>query len=123
MNLETGVYGGFLQQYGGPSEDFLQRDARENFGFDGTNLLTARNGKQTYRNGDIRVHGIVWLASDAIFDYLNRFPDFQKPPVTNFPEYQRYVRFQFSFLSSIYEKWCRRPTIGKPIDCFSFHQP
>ena len=116
MSAENGIYSGLLSSYGGLSEDFLRRDAKEKFSFDGENLASAKNGVQTYRNGDVRAHSGVWLSSDAIFNHLSKFSDFEKPTIQDLKKYERYVRFQFQFLSSIYEHWCKRPNIGKPID-------
>lgn len=122
MDPENGSYSGLLPSYGGPSEDFLQRDAKRYFDFDGDNPTSAKNGQQTYRNGDVRAHAGVWLSSDAIFNNLNRFSDFEKPTIHDLKKYERYVRFQFQFLSSIYEHWCKRPNIGKPIDTIVLQQ-
>lgn len=123
QNLQTGAYGQLLNQYGELSEDFLLRDARSKFRFDGLSLGSAMNGIQHYRNGDTRAHGIVWLHSEEIFTYLEQFPDFRKPTIENLVEYKKFVRFKFQFLSSIYEHWCKRKIIGKPIDIFILAAP
>jgi hypothetical protein len=101
-------------QYSPPSPDFLERDAKGNFGWDGSDPLSARNGVQFYRNGDFRAHVAAWESLDEVFSILFQFPDFKRPSSPS--EYGEYVRFKFEFIAYLYKKWAKKVIIGRPID-------
>jgi len=102
--------------YPKPSSQFLERDAKENFGWDGRNLGSAKNIVQIYRNGDFRMHVIAWNKLDSIFKELQNFPDFNRP--WNPKQYGDYVKFKFEVIAYIYKKWAKREIIARPIDVF-----
>jgi len=102
-----------------PSSNFLQRDAKENFGWDGSNLRSAKNIVQIYRNGDFRLHVIAWDKIDSIFKELQNFPDFNRP--RNPEQYRDYVKFKFEVIAYIYKKWAKRVIIARPIDVLVLH--
>jgi len=104
----------FKGEYGAPSPDFLGRDAKNEFGWDGSNPLSARNGRMTYRNGDFRAHVVAWELLDEILMKIFQFSDFRKP--SNVHEYEEYIRFKFEFIAYLYKKWARKQIIGRPID-------
>lgn len=120
LDPQTFVYSGFLKNYGGVSEDFLNRDAREQLGFDGTNLESCSNSSWLYRNGDIQLQSFLWRSFDQMFGlWLRNFPNFKVPEIkAPFTEYAEYVRFKFEVISYIYKKWSRRQNIGTPIDVY-----
>jgi hypothetical protein len=120
LDPKTAEYKNFLPEYGKVSEDFLRRDAKKKFGYNGKNPETARNGVQIYRNGDIRAQVIVWQSCDEIFELLSSYSDFEKPAGTKLDEYEKHAKFRFKFLSSIYKQWCKRSIISAPIDVFAF---
>jgi len=112
--LQDFKYIGLKPQYAPPESHFLGRDAPRNFGWDGKNPLSARNGVQTYRNGDFRAHVAAWELLDDIYSRLLQFPDF-KPPRTH-SEYGEYVKFKFEVIAYIYKKRARKQIIARPID-------
>ena len=100
--------------YGPPSPDFLGRDAQKNWGWDGSDPSSARNGVQTYRNGDFRAHEAAWDALDKVYSKLVQFPDFKKLGSTD--EYGEWVKFKLKFIAYFYKKWAKKEIIAQPID-------
>lgn len=113
-------YVDFKPRYGPPSPDFLGRDAQKNFGWDGSDPSSARNGVQTYRNGDFRAHVAAWEALDDVFGMLLQFPDFKRP--SNPDEYGEWIRFKFEFIAYLYKKWAKKEIIAPPIDVRVMHR-
>jgi len=107
-------------RYNPPSPDFLGRDAKENFGWDGSDPSSAKNGVQTYRNGDFRAHVVAWEVLDKIVAKLAQFPDFKIP--SNPSEYGQWVKFKFEFIAYLYKKWANREIIARPIDVCVMHR-
>jgi hypothetical protein len=104
----------FKKEYGEPSPDFLERDARERFGWDGVNPASAKNGILTYRNGDFRGHVAAWEALDKAFSTLIQFPDFKR--FTSPKDYGDYVKFKFEVIAYFYKRWATHQIIARPID-------
>ena len=113
-DLRNFRYGGLKSQYGPPASHFLGRDAPREFGWDGETPLLAKNGVQTYRNGDFRAHVAAWELLDGIYSRLLQFPDFKEPRTPE--EYGEYVRFKFEVIAYIYKKWAKKKIIARPID-------
>lgn len=104
----------FKSRYGSPSSDFLERDAKQTFGWDGIDPASAKSGVLTYRNGDFRSHVAAWESLDEIFSRLLQFPDFRRP--TDPQTYGEYVKFKFEVVAYIYKKWARKQIIARPLD-------
>ena len=103
--------------YAEPLSQFLERDAKANFGWDGSNLGSAKsNIVQIYRNGDFRVHVAAWEKLDSIFKELQNFPDFNRP--RNPKQYGDYVKFKFEVIAYFYKIWAKKKIIARPIDVF-----
>ena len=103
--------------YAVPLSQFLQKDAKANFGWDGSNLGSAKsNIVQIYRNGDFRMHVAAWEKLNSIFNELQNFPDFNRPQ--NPEQYGDYVKFKFEVIAYFYKKWAKRKIIARPIDVF-----
>lgn len=98
------------------SSHFLERDAKKNFGWDGSNLGSAKNIVQIYRNGDFRAHVAAWDKLDSIFNELRKSPNFNLP--RNPKQYGDYVKFKFEVIAYIYKKWAKKNIIARPIDVF-----
>lgn len=103
-----------VEHYGKPTADFLQRDAIKLFHWDETDPMSAKNGTQIYRNGDIRTHVIASEIIDVAMNEILKLPDFNRPKTIE--EYADYVRFKFEFISYIYKNWAQKKIISKPID-------
>jgi hypothetical protein len=116
-----GQYVDFQPQYAPPTNAFLGRDAGNEFGWDGTDPLSARNGAWVYRNGDFRAHHAAWELLDEIFRRVFRFADFRPP--RNPKQYGEYVKFKLEFIAKVYDKYATKKIIGKPIDVLVFHNP
>ena len=104
----------FKEEYGEPSPDFLGRDARQSFDWDGVNPSSAKNGIFTYRNGDFRGHVAAWDALDNIFSTLIQFDDFKQLRTAR--EYGEYVKFKFEIIAYFYKKMANKVIIARPID-------
>ena len=103
--------------YPEPSSQFLERDAKANFGWDGSDPGSAKsNIVQVYRNGDFRMHVVAWEELDSIFKKMQNFPDFKRP--RNPKEYGDYVKFKFEVIAYFYKKWAKKQIIARPIDVF-----
>jgi hypothetical protein len=120
-SLQSFRYADLEPQYSTPSSHFLDRDARRAFGWDGVTPLSARNGVQTYRNGDFRAHVAAWDLLDGIYSRLLLFPDFKQPGTPE--EYGEYVRFKFEVIAYIYKKWAKKKIIARPIDVLVLTKP
>jgi len=108
--------------YAEPLSQFLERDAKANFGWDGSNLGSAKsNIVQIYRNGDFRAHAIAWGHLNSIFNALRNFPDFYQP--RNPKEYGESVKSKFEIITYIYKKWAKMKIIARPIDVFVILPP
>jgi len=107
-------YVGLKPQYAPPESHFLGRDAQRTFNWDGETPLSAKNGVQTYRNGDFRAHVAAWELLDGIYSRLLQFPDFKRPRTPE--EYREYVKFKFEVIAYIYKKWAKKKIIARPID-------
>jgi hypothetical protein len=121
-----GAMTGFQQtnlngRYFAPESHFLERDASKVHGWDRSNPLSAKNGVQTYRNGDYRAHVAAWDLLDQIYGRLTQFPDFRIPSSTE--EYARYVKFKFEFIAYLYKEWARQRIIARPIDVLVLQSP
>ena len=102
-------------KYCPPSSSFLERDARMEFGWDGTDPSSARTGIQTYRNGDYRAHIAMWDYLDrSLFGNLFQLPDFKRPG--NPREYGKYVKFKLKVIAYVYQEWAEKQSIAGPID-------
>ncbi len=112
--MEGYKYINFQQQYSVPTSDFLGRDAKNIFRWNGNNPSSARNGIQYYRNGDYRAHVVAWELLDMILQNLFTFPDFKRPVTPQ--EYGDYVKFKFEFIAYLYKKWAKKEIIARPID-------
>ena len=112
--LEGFTHGNFREEYNMPSPDFLGRDARQSFDWDGENPFSAKNGIFTYRNGDLRGHVAAWNALDNIFLTLIQFGNFRPP--TSIKEYGEYVKFKFEVIAYFYKKFANKEIIARPID-------
>lgn len=112
--LEGFQHVNFKEEYGEPSPDFLERDARQQFEWDGINPASAKNGILTYRNGDFRGHVAAWDALDETFSKLIQFPDFKRYRTPK--DYGDYVKFKFEIIAYIYKRWARNQIIARPID-------
>jgi len=112
--MEGPYYKAPVENYGKPTADFLQRDAIKLFHWDETDPLSANNGTQIYRNGDIRTHAIVSEILDFAMNEIMKLPDFNRPKTIE--EYADYVKFKFEFISYIYKFWAQKKIISKPID-------
>lgn len=119
--LKEFVYSDLQPRYLCPTSDFLGRDARKEFGWDGKDPGSARNGVQVYRNGDFRAHAIASEHLDAILSSFFQFPDFARP--VSVADYEKYVKFKLEVLAYIYQKWARKKIIGTPIDVIIPQQP
>ncbi len=97
-----------------PTSDFLGRDAKCGFHWDGVNPDSANNGVQVYRNGDFRAHALASEHLDNMLSSFFQFPDFNKPVTVN--DYARYVKFKLEVLAYIYRKWAKQKIIDRPID-------
>ena len=103
--------------YAEPCSHFLERDAKVTFGWDGSNLGSAKSGiMQIYRNGDFCMHVVAWKKLDSIFKEMQNFPNFNRP--RNPKQYGDYVKFKFEVIAYIYKKWAKREIIARPIDVF-----
>ena len=107
-------------RYGPPSPDFLERDAQKNWGWDGSDPSSAKNGVQTYRNGDFRAHVVAWKVLDKIIAELAQFPAFKIP--SNPGEYGQWVKFKFEFIAYLYKQWANKEIIARPIDVCVMHR-
>lgn len=115
-NSEDFIYKNLQPRYFEPSSDFLERDARIHFCWDGTDPGSARNGICYYRNGDYRPHAVAWEKLDEILEDMFRFKDFRRPKTTK--DYEEYVKTKIGILAYIYKKFATRPIIGPKIDAF-----
>jgi hypothetical protein len=108
--------------YKKPSSDFLGRDAKACFGWDGNNPGSAKSNRvQIYRNGDFRAHAIAWINLNFIFNELRKFPDFNRP--RNPKQYGESVKSKFEIIAYIYKKWAKQKIIARPIDVFVILPP
>lgn len=113
-SLRGPYYSDLQPQYQTPTSDFLARDARQTYGWDGKNPGSAANGAHVYRNGDFRAHAIASKHLDEALAGFFEFSDFRKPCTT--AEYGNYVKFKLEVLAYIYHRWAKKKIIGKPID-------
>jgi hypothetical protein len=120
-HLEHFHYLDLKPQYALPSPDFLERDAQNEFGWDGNNPSSATNGVQFYRNGDFRAHVALWEALDEAFSIFLQSPNFKRP--SNPDEYRKYVKFKFEVIAYFYKKWAKKEIIARPIDVFICNKP
>ncbi len=88
-------------------------------GYDGHNPMLVNSDIHitTLRNGDIRSHELIWKGIDYIMGNVFNLADFKKLKTKS--DYEEYIRFKFQIISYIYNKYCKKPTIGTPIDVFS----
>jgi hypothetical protein len=107
-------YTGLRDEYKPPGSHFLGRDAVKVWGWDGAAPSTARNGVQTYRNGDFRAHAVAWEALDKVLSQLAEFPDFERP--TGLAGYAKHVKFKFEVIAYFYKHWADKEIIARPID-------
>ena len=119
--MEDFEYLDLRPRYDPPSSHFLERDARKEFGWDGSNPSSARNGAWLYRNGDIRAHVTAWKTLDYAFSELFTFPNFKQP--SNLDEYRKYVKFKFEVIAFFYNKWAKKEIIARPIDVLICSKP
>jgi hypothetical protein len=118
--LEGLYYKDLRGEYGPPSPDFLGRDAQKQFGWDGADPKSARNGVRSYRNGDLRAHVAVWRDLDeSLLKKLFQFPGFRQPASP--AEAGRYVKFKFEVLAYIYKYWAKQVIISRPVDVYVLH--
>jgi len=117
--MDQFVYRDLSQRYDVPASHFLGRDAPANFGWDGVDPSTARDGHQTYRNGDIRGHEALWDALGRGLTALFHLDDFQGPGDPR--QYGEYVKFKFEVIAYVYRKWAKKKIIDKPIDVLVAH--
>lgn len=113
-------YTNLMANYAPAASHFLDRDARDNFGWDGSDPLTAKNGPWVYRNGDYRAHVAAWELLDEIFTRLIQFPDFKR--IRNTQDYGEYAKFKFEVIAYLYKKWANKKIIARPIDVFVLQQ-
>jgi len=97
------------------SEDFLRRDA-PNLGFDGINSIVPQPFVQYYVNGDVRPFHSVWKRLDEFLFEMFSHKDFKHPARPD--EYIEVIRWKMEVVASFYQKFARKPIIGKPIDAF-----
>lgn len=87
-------------------EDFQRRDA----------AALVPGAFQTYRNGDLLPHVLLWETLDnSLAPLLNR-PDFRR--VRTPEDYQQWVVFKMEVIAHVYKRFSIRPLIGRPIDAF-----
>jgi hypothetical protein len=104
-----------FKNYGEPTSDFLERDARNpEIHWDGVNPSSAGNALQIYRNGDIRTHVLASEALDFTMKNIMNLSGFKKADTIE--NYADYVKFKFEFLSYLYKNWARSQIISRPID-------
>jgi hypothetical protein len=98
-------------QFGDPTSDFLERDAK-NLGWDGRNpeSIADTSGVVTYRNGDFRIHEVMWEKLDAVFDYLDRFNDFRIPKGNGGIEPK--TKFKLKLIAQFYQEWAKTKLVG-----------
>ena len=116
--MEDFEYLDLKPRYDPPSSHFLERDARKEFGWDGSNPSSVQSGNQLYRNGDIRAHVTAWKTLDYAFSRLFTFPNFKQP--SSLDEYGEYVKFKFEVIAYFYKKWAKKEIIARPIDVFIY---
>jgi hypothetical protein len=107
-------YSDLQPRYLPPTSDFLYRDAKSGFRWDGVNPGSASNGLQVYRNGDFRAHALASEYLDNMLCSFLRFSDFDRPVGVN--GYAKYVKFKLEVLAYIYRKWAKQKIIDRPID-------
>lgn len=108
------IYGNPLARYKEPSRDFLERDAKEHFGWDGTNSRSAKNGACVYRNGDILAHAVAWDQLHGILSSMVELPGFKRPRTR--AEFEKLVRVKFEIIAYIYKHFAKSQIIGRPVD-------
>lgn len=116
--MEGFEYLDLQNHYKAPYADFLERDARTSFNWDGTDPLSARNGGYIYRNGDISTHVVASDKFDLMMKEIFKLPNFTQRD--NHKTIAEYVKYKFNFISTLYEKWTtpNAKIIGKPIDIY-----
>jgi hypothetical protein len=114
-------YSNLQPKYQFPASHFLDRDAKNDLGWDGKNPLSAKNGCCIYRNGDFRAHALAFEALDEIYLRLSSFPDF--PQIQKIQQYQEFTKFKFEVIAYFYKKWAKKAIIGRPIDVLVIEKP
>lgn len=109
-------YTNIKQRYADPTEDFLNRDAKE-LGWNGKDPESVKNNGWVYRNGDIRAHVVAFGHLDQVLLGMLSFPDFRKPQEPE--DLADWVRFKLRFVAQLYKKYGKKELIGTPIDAFS----
>ena len=116
--MDNFQYNRFAPEYAEPSRDFLDRDARDSLGWNGTDLTSVRSEIWIYRNGDYRPHSLLWDRLGAFIDGMSQTPNFAALRRTTTENYERIARFKLGVIAHFYRKFGRSQTIGTPIDVF-----
>lgn len=113
-----GEYHNFQFAYKQPYADFLEKDARNLFGWDGANVgsVKVKNESFTYRNGDIKIHEAAWCKLDEVFETIFSFNDFKKLSYMKTDDLEGLVKFKLKFIGDIYNKYAYTKWVGGPFD-------
>ncbi|MGB6694628.1 MAG: hypothetical protein WBE56_10620, partial [Terracidiphilus sp.] len=109
-------YTNIKRRYADPTEDFLNRDAK-NLGWNGKDPESVENKGWVYRNGDIRAHAVAFELLDQVLLGMLSFSDFRK--LEKPEDLARWVRFKLKFVAQFYKEYGKKQIIGTPIDAFS----
>lgn len=105
-----------VAEYGMPTSDFLERDARINFNWKPEKDEIDNNKVQIYRNGDIQIHVTISELFDKIMATILNQKGFKK--LTSYYDYADYLLYKFEEIIKIQKSWAETSLIGKPIDIF-----
>jgi len=113
-------YSNLKKAYQPPANE-LQGGYLQGIGWNGTDPLSVENKIVTYRNGDIRAHGVVFKKLDEIYNYLSQFGNFKK--IEDLEQYKDFIKYKFKILAYIYKKMAKQKIIGGDIDVLLLKKP
>lgn len=112
-------YMNFRPRYAEPSSDFLDRDARDNFGWNGTDIDRVKSGGWLYRNGDYRPHALLWDQLSNFISGMSQTSNFSPLREASPNNYAAIAEFKLEVIAYFYKTFAQSETIGTPIDAFA----